>query len=81
LGAWRIGSGRRLRCAKDEILDKELHHAILVDGGVALIGADLDFKALAGLLESLDQLHGVVRVDVVVGRPIEEQEAPLEIRA
>lgn len=44
-----------------------------------MVRADLDFKALAGLLQRLDKLHGVVRVDVVVGRPVEEQEAPLEI--
>ena len=50
----------------DEVLDEELHHALLVDVRVPLVGADLHLEALAGLLQRLDQLYRVLRMHVVV---------------
>ena len=35
--------------SQDEVLDEELHHPLLVEAGVAQVGADLDLEALAGL--------------------------------
>ena len=45
------------------------------------IGPDLHLEALARALQRLDQLHRVVRMHVVVGRAVVEEQAPLQVSA
>src|SRR5437660_2313266 len=62
-----------------EIIDEEFHHPITINRPVALVGSDLNLKAFARSLKSLDELHGIVGVNVVVGGAIVDQQTALEI--
>src|SRR5215204_3731960 len=66
-----------LRC-RPQSVDEKFHHPLLVHARVAAVGTDLDIKALAGVLQRLDQLQRVRRMDVVVGGAVVEQQAPLQ---
>ncbi len=52
----------------------------LVDAAVALVGADLHLEALAGRLQRLDELQRVVRMHVVVGGAVVEQQPAAQVR-
>src|SRR5215471_17188078 len=51
-----------LPAVQHQILDEKLHHPVLPEAGMSDIRSDLNFEALAGFLQRLDELHGVVRV-------------------
>lgn len=44
-----------------------------------MIRADLDFEALAGLLKGLDELHCIIRMDIVVRRAVVEHETASQV--
>ena len=62
--------GYTLRFIQYQILDEEFHHPIGAKTRVSLVRPDLYFETLPGFLQRLDELHGVIRVYVVVGRSV-----------
>src|SRR5579859_3307761 len=78
-GVPREGRNNETSLPHNEILDEEFHHAILVDGGVTAVGADLEVEAFARLLEGGDELHHVVWMHVVVSGAVVEHQASLEL--
>src|SRR6478735_2965418 len=73
---------RTRRCrsrADNQVVDEEFHHPILIHAAVPAIRSHLYVETLPGLLQRLDQLHHVRRVDIVVRRAVIEQQLSLQV--
>src|SRR5215470_8834105 len=68
-----------LQPVQRKILNEKFHHPFLPNAGMSRIRADLHIETLPVLLQRLDELHRVVRVNVVVRRAVINHQPALQL--
>ena len=56
-----------------------MEHQVVVPNPVARLRIDHQFEGFSGLLQVVDELHGVLEVHVVVHRPVDQQQLAGEV--
>src|SRR5215470_16210062 len=62
----------------DKVLNKKLQHTVVVHATVSRIRSNLNFETLTGPLKGADELHGIIRMHVIVGSTVVDKQSALE---